>query len=59
LTAVSELTEYAAVIKEISPTLDQNCIFKKPIENAESVKQLYHIIYPLTDQSNATGEDIF
>jgi two-component system, OmpR family, response regulator ChvI len=52
LTAVSELTEYAVAIKEIFPTLDQNCIIKKPIENIELVKQLNQIIYPHTDQSN-------
>jgi CheY-like chemotaxis protein len=51
LTAVSELTEYAAAIKEISPTLDQNCIIKKPIENIELVKQLNQIIYPPSSQS--------
>jgi two-component system, OmpR family, response regulator ChvI len=54
LTAVSELTEYAEAIKEISPTLDENCIIKKPIENIELVKQLNQIIYPPTSQSNVT-----
>jgi hypothetical protein len=51
---VSELTEYAEAIKEISPTLDENCIIKKPIENIELVKQLNQIIYPPTSQSNVT-----
>lgn len=54
LTAVSELTEYAEAIKEISPTLDENYIIKKPIENIELVKQLNQIIYPPTSQSNVT-----
>jgi two-component system, OmpR family, response regulator ChvI len=54
LTAVSELTEYEAAIKEQSPTLDQNRIIKKPIENIELVKQLNQIIYPPTSQSNVT-----
>jgi CheY-like chemotaxis protein len=52
LTAVSELTEYAAAIKEISHTLDQNLIIKKPIENIELVKQINQIIYPPSSQSN-------
>ncbi len=52
LTAVSELTEYAAAIKEISHTLDQNLIIKKPIENIELVKQLNQIIYSPSSQSN-------
>lgn len=52
LTALSELTEYAAAVKEISPTLDENCIIKKPIENTELVKQLNQIMYTSTDQSN-------
>jgi two-component system, OmpR family, response regulator ChvI len=55
LTAVSELTEYAEAIKEISPTLDENCIIRKPIENIELVKQLNQIIYPPTSQSNVLG----
>jgi DNA-binding response OmpR family regulator len=53
LTALSELTEYTAAIKEICPTLDENCIVKKPIDNIALVEQLNQILYPHSSNANA------
>lgn len=44
LTALSELSEYSADIKEICPTLDRNYIIKKPIENTALLKQLKQVL---------------
>jgi CheY-like chemotaxis protein len=44
LTALSELSEYMADIKEICPTLDRNYIIKKPIENIALLRQLKQIL---------------
>jgi DNA-binding NtrC family response regulator len=52
LTALSELTEYTAAIREICPTLDKNCIIKKPIENVALVEQLNQILYPRFGHAN-------
>lgn len=51
LTALSELNEYTAAIKEVCPTLDENCIIKKPIENIALVQQLNQILSP-SNQAN-------
>ena len=48
LTAVSELTEYATVIRKIYPPLDENCIIKKPIDNIELARHLNRILNPYT-----------
>jgi two-component system chemotaxis response regulator CheY len=52
LTALSELTEYTAAIREICPTLGKNCIIKKPIENIALVEQLNQILYPRSGHAN-------
>jgi response regulator RpfG family c-di-GMP phosphodiesterase len=44
LTALSELKEYAALIKEVCPRLDKNCIIKKPIDNEGFMRQLKQIL---------------
>ena len=44
LTALSELSEYAMDIKKICPTLNRNCIIKKPIENTALLKQLTQML---------------
>ncbi len=51
LTAVSELTEYMTAIKKIYPSLDENCIIKKPIDNMELAKQLDRILKPHTQSA--------
>lgn len=44
LTALSELSEYTMDIKKMYPTLNGNCIIKKPIENTALLKQLTRIL---------------
>ena len=44
LTAISELTEYKTTIQKIYPSLDENHIIRKPIDNTELVRQLNQIL---------------
>jgi DNA-binding response OmpR family regulator len=46
LTAVSELTEYKTTLQKIYPSLDENHIIRKPIDNVELVRQLNQILNP-------------
>lgn len=44
LTALSELKEYESSISQICPTLNEDYIIRKPIDNKELVRRINHIL---------------
>lgn len=44
LTALSELKEYESSISQVCPTLNEDYIIRKPIDNKELVRRINHIL---------------
>lgn len=44
LTALSELKEYESSISQVCPTLNEDYIIRKPIDNKELVRRINHLL---------------
>jgi DNA-binding response OmpR family regulator len=45
LTALSESSEYATIISQICPNLDENCVIRKPIDNEQLINRVNAMIH--------------